>query len=178
VSTAVLLSLPSRCNTGACDVDCVLAEWAPWEKCSKSCNGGIEIRRKYIQEELVSPDLTREGVSAVAVWEMVACIGLHREDLLSPPGGRARLSRWLRRGDVRARGQRGPLRGAPVQLGGVPAEPRLQLQGPPREGPDVVGRSARPCQELYDSGPVKTLSISKGLCAFRSSSGYCALRQG
>jgi len=39
------------CNMDACDADCVLAEWAPWEKCSKSCNGGIEIRRKYILEE-------------------------------------------------------------------------------------------------------------------------------
>merc|ERR1719453_2268425 len=35
------------CNTGACDADCELADWSPWEKCSKSCNGGIEIRRKY-----------------------------------------------------------------------------------------------------------------------------------
>jgi len=39
------------CNTGACDADCELADWSPWEKCSKSCNGGIEIRRKYILEE-------------------------------------------------------------------------------------------------------------------------------
>jgi len=36
----------------ACDADCVLAEWAPWEQCSKACNGGIEIRRKYILEDV------------------------------------------------------------------------------------------------------------------------------
>jgi uncharacterized protein YegL len=47
------------CNTGACDADCVLAEWAPWEKCSKSCNGGIEIRRKYILEDVRGAGLSQ-----------------------------------------------------------------------------------------------------------------------
>jgi hypothetical protein len=41
------------CNAGACDKDCVLAEWTEWSDCSKECNGGFRKRIKDIAEPAV-----------------------------------------------------------------------------------------------------------------------------
>ena len=44
------------CNTQSCDVDCVLAEWTQWGKCSKACKAlpqdeaGIQWRKKHVAE--------------------------------------------------------------------------------------------------------------------------------
>jgi hypothetical protein len=36
------------CNTAACPVDCVLAKWSSWSKCSQNCGGGITLRTRKV----------------------------------------------------------------------------------------------------------------------------------
>jgi len=38
------------CNTQTCDPDCVLGDWSGWTECSKPCETGHQMRRKYVVE--------------------------------------------------------------------------------------------------------------------------------
>jgi hypothetical protein len=38
----------SSCNTQNCPVDCVVAAWNKWQKCSEKCGGGKQTRTRYI----------------------------------------------------------------------------------------------------------------------------------
>jgi len=46
------LTQTQPCNSGSCDVDCVLGEWMPWKPCTKACSSGYEERRKRMVSEL------------------------------------------------------------------------------------------------------------------------------
>jgi hypothetical protein len=50
-SACDVLTQSQPCNSGACDVDCVLGEWMPFKTCTKACNGGYEERRKRVISE-------------------------------------------------------------------------------------------------------------------------------
>jgi len=39
------------CNIEGCDLDCVLAEWTPWSKCSKMCDGGTQKRQRHVTQQ-------------------------------------------------------------------------------------------------------------------------------
>jgi len=45
------LSQTQACNTGNCDVDCVIGKWMDFQPCTKSCNAGYEERRKRMISE-------------------------------------------------------------------------------------------------------------------------------
>jgi Mg-chelatase subunit ChlD len=40
--------ISESCNTQACDVDCVLAEWSEWTPCSKACDLGFQRRHRGV----------------------------------------------------------------------------------------------------------------------------------
>lgn len=42
------LSETETCNTGACDIPCVLKDWTEWGICSRMCGGGSETRTRDI----------------------------------------------------------------------------------------------------------------------------------
>lgn len=42
------LSETKECNVGACNVDCVLADWTAWGLCSKACDSGHEQRTRPV----------------------------------------------------------------------------------------------------------------------------------
>jgi len=46
---ALMQSQP--CNSGSCDVDCVLGQWMAWKPCNKACSAGYEERRKRMISE-------------------------------------------------------------------------------------------------------------------------------
>merc|ERR1719382_214099 len=37
-----------KCNQFKCPVDCVESEWSGWSKCSKDCEGGVQVRTRSI----------------------------------------------------------------------------------------------------------------------------------
>jgi len=43
------LSAERRCNLGPCPVNCVLAEWGGWSKCSSKCGGGMANRVRDVK---------------------------------------------------------------------------------------------------------------------------------
>jgi len=45
------LTQSQPCNSGDCDVDCVLGKWMEFKPCTKACNGGYEERRKRVLSE-------------------------------------------------------------------------------------------------------------------------------
>jgi hypothetical protein len=42
------LQRPKKCNQFKCPVDCVESEWSGWSKCSKDCEGGVQVRTRSI----------------------------------------------------------------------------------------------------------------------------------
>jgi len=43
------LAAERRCNLGPCPVNCVLAEWGGWSKCSSKCGGGMASRVRDVK---------------------------------------------------------------------------------------------------------------------------------
>jgi len=43
------LSAERRCNLGPCPVNCILAEWGGWSKCSSKCGGGMANRVRDVK---------------------------------------------------------------------------------------------------------------------------------
>merc|ERR1719487_2198774 len=38
------------CNVQACDKDCVLEDWTPWDECSKECDAGVNKRIRTVKD--------------------------------------------------------------------------------------------------------------------------------
>merc|ERR1719375_979084 len=48
-SKCLPLTAKKRCNMGPCPVDCVLAKWSGWNKCSSKCGGGVMQRMRDVK---------------------------------------------------------------------------------------------------------------------------------
>jgi len=48
-SKCLPLSAQKRCNRGPCPVNCVLAQWSGWSRCSSKCGGGLSQRVRDVK---------------------------------------------------------------------------------------------------------------------------------
>jgi hypothetical protein len=64
------LSAERQCNMQPCPVDCKLADWQGWSKCSAECGGGVQHRMRAVES-----GMKHKGKPCDATTEETACNG-------------------------------------------------------------------------------------------------------
>merc|ERR1719216_701560 len=59
---------PKKCKQIKCPVDCVESEWSGWSKCTKECEGGVQVRTRSILTKAKNG-----GKSCDTVQEEISC---------------------------------------------------------------------------------------------------------